>query len=47
MVFYIDSRGKDIQEYISENGEYIGTLGNKNEENISPDDISLEKINEK
>jgi hypothetical protein len=47
MVFYIDSKGKDIQEFIAENGEYIGTLGNKNDVNISPTDISLEKINEK
>lgn len=47
MVFYINARGKDTQEFIAENGEYIGVLGNKNEENISPADISLEKINKR
>jgi hypothetical protein len=44
MVFYIDAKGIEIQEFISENGEYIGVLGNKNEKNISPSDISIDKI---
>lgn len=47
MVFYIDAKGCETQEFIADKGEYIGVLGNKNEKNISPSDISLEKIHEK
>jgi hypothetical protein len=47
MVFYIDSRGCGIDEYLAGNGEYIGMLGNPSGDNISPSDISIEKINEK
>ena len=47
MVFYIDAKGCETQEFIVDKGEYIGVLGNKNEKNISPSDISLEKIHEK
>ena len=46
MVFYIDARGQDIAEYLAENCEYIGILGSKTEKNITPADISLQKINE-
>jgi len=47
MVFYIDSRGEAIEEFLARNGEYIGILGSKTEKNITADDISLEKINER
>ena len=45
MDFYIDAKGEGIDEFLADNGEYIGMLGSKTEENISPDDISIEKIN--
>ena len=47
MLFYIDAHGCGIDEYLAENGEYIGMLGNSNRTNISPADISIDKINEK
>lgn len=47
MLFYIDAHGQSIDEYLAENGEYIGLLGNKKGNNISPNDISIDKINEK
>ena len=31
MVFYIDAKGCETQEFIADKGEYIGVLGNKNE----------------
>jgi len=46
MVFYIDSRGTAINEYLAENCKYIGILGSKTTNNITPDDIALAKINE-
>ena len=45
MIYYIDSRSVAINEYLAENCEYIGMLGSKTEQNITPADISLEKIN--
>jgi len=48
MVFYLDVRGQDINEFLAENCDYIGILGSKNEDvkNITKEDISLDKINE-
>jgi len=47
MVYYIDARGENINEYLAENAEYIGMLGSKTEKNITAEDISLDKINER
>ena len=47
MVFYIDAKSDDIFDYLSENGEFIGTLGSTTSQNITPNDISIDKINEK
>ena len=48
MIFYIDARGEGIDEYLAEHGEYIGMLGSKiKEDNMKPDAISIQKINEK
>lgn len=46
MLYYLNSHGSSIQEYLAENGEYIGILGSKEDNNIKPSDISLDKINE-
>ena len=48
MVFYLDVRGQDINEFLANNCSYIGILGSKSEDvvNITKEDISLQKINE-
>lgn len=46
MIFYIDAKGEGIDEFLADKGEYIGMLGSKTEQNITPNDISLERINE-
>ena len=47
MIYYIDAKGESIDEYLASNAEYIGMLGSKTEKNITPADISLDKINER
>ena len=46
MLFFIDAKGQSIQEYLAENCEYIGILGSSSEKNISPAEISVDRINE-
>lgn len=46
MIFYLDARGQEINEYIADVGDYIGILSpSKENSNLKPDDISIDKIN--
>lgn len=46
MLYYLDSRSEPIQEWLSENGEYIGIIGGADGNTITAKDISVEKIEE-
>lgn len=46
MLYYLDAPGESIQDFLANNGNYIGILGSKDDKNISPSDIALDKINE-
>ena len=43
MLFYLDSRGESIQEYLAREGNYIGSVGTE-ESTLKKSDISLENI---
>lgn len=43
MLYYLDSRGEKIQEFLSYNGEYIGITGSSEERNLTDREISADR----